>query len=385
MYITPKQVTREYLPSHQPWTSTDTPLQFNPSAMSSYRPEGKGLDKALDNLLLYTDPPRTIHHYLDNEAILKSATMPERNKKARHDLRENEHYTLSNIREKLKKLNYYDTNPEHKRVQLELIKGHSGNKLHELADRHAARIAFRHTTTPQRFPANDNHPFYLYFCECLVEEDIRAHVQLVCKEVWKRKWREHTSQGRTARLTEHVSLKLPQLNTKSIKAWDSKLYAKSINNITHCPYRMSRTDNTIKPTCPLCGADEATEDHILFECPHEHLRNLRTELDTDLENATFRKADTYYGVHPRIQHPIELIPTHKLYPYAIHHPPERGECTIEALPESRWYRTSRSTPHCITIQCPPRLNDGDTTTPKQVRIPKATFWNLIAWHKITHH
>ena len=80
VYITPKQVTREYLPSHQPWTSTDTPLQFNPSAMSSYRPEGKGLDKALDNLLMYTDPPKTIRHYLDNEAILKSAAMPERNK-----------------------------------------------------------------------------------------------------------------------------------------------------------------------------------------------------------------------------------------------------------------------------------------------------------------
>ena len=87
-------------------------------------------------------------------------------------------------------MNYYDTNSKHKRVQLEWIKGHSGNKLHELADRHAARIAFRHTTTPQRFPANDDHPFYLYFCECLVEEDIRAHTQLVCKEVWKRKWRD---------------------------------------------------------------------------------------------------------------------------------------------------------------------------------------------------
>ena len=66
-----------------------TPIQ--PKRVCSYRPEGKGLDKALDNLLMYTDPPKTIRHYLDNEAILKSAAMPERNKKARHDLRENEH------------------------------------------------------------------------------------------------------------------------------------------------------------------------------------------------------------------------------------------------------------------------------------------------------
>ena len=48
------------------------------------------------------------------------------------------------------------------------IKGHSGNKLHECADRHAARAAFRPINGPSRKPNESNYPYALYFYESLI-------------------------------------------------------------------------------------------------------------------------------------------------------------------------------------------------------------------------
>ena len=57
--------------------------------------------------------------------------------------------------------------------------------LHECSDRHAARIAFRHTETePKRNPTYINYPFVLYFYQCLIEGDVRKHVKEVNKQIW---------------------------------------------------------------------------------------------------------------------------------------------------------------------------------------------------------
>ena len=62
---------------------------------------------------------------------------------------------------------------------------------------------------------------------------------------------------------------------------------------------MSRTDNTtIKPTCPLCGADAKppkTTCCLNARTNTSATYGLSWTRDTDLENATFRKADTYHG------------------------------------------------------------------------------------------
>ena len=122
-------------------------------------------------------------HNLDNKSAIISTATPVRKKQTRHPLRENEHYTLDSIRETLNHLGYYNTQID-PFLAIDWIKGHSGNPLHEKSDRHAARAAFRHTKTPQRYPENDNDLFCLYVYECLVEEDIIHHVQKVCKELW---------------------------------------------------------------------------------------------------------------------------------------------------------------------------------------------------------
>ena len=197
------------------------------------------------------NPKKNHTHYLDNKATLTSISTPERKKQKRHALRENEHYILDPIRETLKDLDYY-TMQKNPFLSIDWIKGHSGNPLHEKPDRHAARIAFRHTTMPQRYPESTSYPFCLYLYECLVEEDIRQHIQLVCKEIWLKRWRELPTQGRLSKLTTNVTSLLPKINVKDTRPQDSKLHAKFINGITHTPHRQHMMDKSKLSKCALC-------------------------------------------------------------------------------------------------------------------------------------
>ena len=70
-------------------------------------------------------------------------SMNKRKKETRHALRDNEHYTLDTITEKL-----YN-NEKIGKPKMKWINGHSWNTLHELADRHAARISFRTNKIPR--------------------------------------------------------------------------------------------------------------------------------------------------------------------------------------------------------------------------------------------
>eukprot|EP00976_Prorocentrum_cordatum_P007033 140192-Prorocentrum_minimum.AAC.1 len=89
-------------------------------------------------------------HALDNMAGLQTISTPIPPKQIRHYLRENNHYSRLHVRTKLEHLHYYtEPNEAHpnKSLKIEWIKGQSGNRLHKCADRQAARIAFRRTTS----------------------------------------------------------------------------------------------------------------------------------------------------------------------------------------------------------------------------------------------
>ena len=68
-----------------------------------------------------------------------------------------------------------------KTIFVNWIKGHSGNKLHECADRHAARAACRPINGPSRTPNESKYPYALYFYECLITGDVRKHVNKCVK------------------------------------------------------------------------------------------------------------------------------------------------------------------------------------------------------------
>ena len=379
---------REYLPSHPTWTSSTTTLAYNPSTITSYRAESKGLDKTLGDIWndWTEDEPIPLTHLLDNYSTVTTSSTPHKRKNIRHPLREAEHYTLGSIRTKLTALNLEALGTE-PNMTIRWIKGHSGNKLHELTDRMAARVSFRHTKIPERFPAYMKHQFCLYYYECLIEEDVRAHIQLVCKEIWLKTWRQKPSQGQLSTLSKHVEGSLPKLNTKGISPKDSKLYAKSINNISHTPRMQNKQRTDTPPSCPLCGYPLATEDHILFHCPDPTLTQLRHALDQKLTETITTNANMYKQPHPVANHPIESIPLSVLYPYAVDFPVDARRFIINALPESRWYRMSSTQNNYVTIQHPVTSRyPWNPEEPKRFnRIPVDTFWKLIAWHDITQN
>jgi hypothetical protein len=377
------------IPCHPVWHSPDATLNYNPSAIDSYKAEAKGLDTAITQFI--DDPPRkTSHdrqgctHYLDNLGVITSAANLSGKKKLRHPIRENEHHTLGDIRSQLDALRGHEPDPDW--FTIAWIKGHSGNPHHERADRKAARIAFRHTALPGRYPKNQSNPFCLYFYECLVEGDIRAHIQLVCKEIWLKRWRKHTSQGKMSALTNRLTTKLPALNVRGVSAQDSKLHAKYINGISHTPHRQHQLHHDTPSTCRLCGCLDATEDHIMFHCPHPELETLRQDLDTSLTNTVLAQATSQYVYsqsHPLILHPIERVPTSALYPYATALRTRGNQLITEALPEGRWYRRSKTAKGCITVQHP-HNSKHSSAGKRMVQIPVEVFWKLIAWHDITH-
>ena len=379
---------REYLPSHPMWTSPTTTLSHNPSIITSYRAEAKGLDRSLKDIQhdWTNEEPTPLTHLLDNYSTKLSTSTPDKRSNIRHPLREAEHCTLDSIRTRLTAINLATLGTE-PNVTINWIKGHSGNKLHELTDRIAARVAFRHTKIPERFPTYTRYQFCLYYYECLIEEDIRAHIQLVCKEIWLKSWRQKPSQGQLSTLSKHVEGTLPKLNTRGISPKDSKLYAKSINNISHTPHMQNKQRIDTSPTCTLCGCTNATEDHIIFHCPDPTLTQLRDDLDNKLTKSISTNTNTYKQPHPVANHPIENIPLSVLYPYAVDFPEDSRRFIISALPESRWYRISSTQNNYVTIQHPvtsqyPK-NPGEHK--RFNRIPVDTFWKLIAWHDITQN
>jgi hypothetical protein len=86
---------------------------------------------------------------------------------------EYDHFTIDEIRQKLEDIHYYGCHPADRTIFINWIKGHSGNKLHECAERHAARVAFRSAIERNRTP--EGSKYRLYFYECLITGDVRQH------------------------------------------------------------------------------------------------------------------------------------------------------------------------------------------------------------------
>jgi ribonuclease HI len=169
------------------WTSKSAVLRHNPeTTRSTADVEAKGLLVGIDEW--FPEGRMREHiHVLDNQAVLHQISTPSRSKNNRHAFREYNHFTIDEIRRKVNRINYYEKNPADKTIFVNWIKGHSGNKLHECADRHAARAAFRPINGPSRKPNESKYPCALYFYECLITGDVRKHAKQVCQEIHLRK------------------------------------------------------------------------------------------------------------------------------------------------------------------------------------------------------
>ena len=432
-----RQVSRQSIPSHRVWTSPTSLLNYNPERVESADAEAKGLERGIRKW--FPNPPlifgsnrhapaATPHlHVLDNQSVLKAISNPTHPKHIRHSFREYNHYTIGNIRAQLVERGYYektanehissenatvnnapqyDTQPTFgvygrsdidevlrestevspnstKNIRIEWIKGHSGNKLHECADRNAARAAFRHTMEPERMPRDTRHKFALHFYECLVTGDVRQHVKAVCALVWYNKWAQLESQGRMARHLSFIQNKLPSYTPKGTPPRISKFFAKLINSVAHTPHREHTTGRKIDPSCPVCMHSDATAEHVLMECTAPKLVLLRDKLEDKILDSLREKPHIYDQSHPPSLSPINGMSNRMLYPYAtnLHH--KDIVHIIRALPEARWYRESKKRQGMTTIQ-KPIIGEQRVMKHHQVSIPTTTFWTLIAWHQMTH-
>ena len=396
-----RDIYRRNIPCHQTWSAPDAILNYNPESTQSTDAELEGLSAAIDQYFPPYDENAATHevkhkHVLDNDGVLKTTSKPERSTKIRHAMREHNHYKLDKIRNQLTERKHYKSE-SNSQFEISWIKGHSGDRLHECSDRHAARIAFRHTETePNRNPTYINYPFVLYFYQCLIEGDVRKHVKEVSKQIWLKKWEQLPSQGWVAKYTSKLTKKLPDYKNKGTPTNISKFFAKLINSVSYTPHHAHKIQKIQTPQCPICQDVDATIEHILFECPSAKLKQHKEKLDETLTNIIVNKTHFYDQPHLETKHPIEAIPMSKLYPYASQIHNENHRCVIEALPESRWYRKSKSHTGMVTIQEPsmnqntPHSDSQHTENATsnhentQVQIPLNSFWTLIAWHKLTH-
>ena len=403
VHITNNQskVKRRNIPSNPTWSSPTTTLNHDPYTINSTDAEAMGLStsirttfpkSSLSHSQNRTDiSPVTTHtHVMDSSAVLSKVNQTSKQLKHRHPLREPSHYILDDVRTQLQERNFYNTETINRSsnspplCELQWIKGHSGNKNHDKADRHAARIAFRHTTPPPRYPEHTELPIALYFYECLVTTDIRQHVKLVCKLRWLKKWRALESQGKVSRLSAHKQNKLLNYKSKGTPIRASKFFAKLLNSVTHTPHQQHKLNKTRPKICPLCKTEDADPDHILHKCVDPELVEIRKRFDDKMGKLISPDSKLpYTQPHPHAVHPLNKMALHQIYPFANQLHGQPAFHIMEALPENRWYRKSKTKTNMIVIQNPyptterPQAHD-------QIRIPNQLFWTLIAWNDLTH-
>lgn len=394
--ITPKNsppiILRNTHHDQPKWTSNTTVLKYNPISTSSTEMEAFGLLLTLQHLNQNPGTPETQHdenstslhtHAIDNQGVIHQINQQNVTLSTRQSLRENNHITLNAIRESLSKLRYYHTNPK---IKVQWIKGHCGNRIHDVADRHAKRISFRNKSDTQLLLTPHIYPFSLYFYECHVSQDVRSHINKVSKHIHLNKWMSKQTQGLTP-----SSIHLQNLRTHTIKhtkrnTRDTAIKIKLLNSITYTPKLQQKIGRAETGTCPLCKTPDADENHVLFQCPEESLTKIRQ----DMENAILDKLEitSYVLAHTYTKKPLRhsfMGTTNEiLYPLCPRLHSERRILTLHALPEARWYRHSNSFPDCITIQDPRYQDDGDSDALiPHYRLLKQTFWNMICWHDMT--
>ena len=389
-------VLRRNHPQYTRWTSPSSTMNHSPDVSSSTEVELLGLQISMD--WFSHDTPYT--HALDNKAVLQTIATPTPPRHIRHYLRENSHYTLSYIRQQLKNLNYYTNQDNKSLINIQWIKGHSGNRLHECADRNAARIAFRRTTIREPHPnvpmqhANqldiESKTYPLYFYECLVSNDIRKHAKTVCKEIHKKEWSRKKSQGKILRLiTSEGTAKYsnPTFTITNLPdAQRQRFFSKMLNSISHTPHQSHKIKQLPTPECTICKHKDADTDHILYHCQHKQLNHIRQQLQKAIIDLLTPKNNLITYSQSLIPERDNMLctPNHILYPHSIDLHDEPPTRILEALPESRWYRKSKTNPDTITIENPTHRKSDDIDHPKHFRVAVLTFWNLITWHDLTH-
>ena len=398
-------IARQNHPQHPTWTSPTAVMNYNPEVTTSTEVELLGLQLGLK---WFTTEESTLHsHAIDNQPAIHMTSTESTPRHIRHMQRENSHYTLTEVRSTLKQLGFY--NKKHHNAQnqnttltIQWIKGHTGNRLHECADRNAARMAFRRTSirgqnpnTP--IPSHTETKLYpLYFYECLVQNDIRKHVKTVCKNIHKKRWSAKPSQGRIARLIDEQDYNGAVTSTLDLHyANQQRFFALLLNSISHTPHQEHKIQQRDTPACALCTETDADIEHIIHHCPHPDLVRIRRQLNDatlDILNplrnlATIRSIPT----HNNTTHTIHNIPNQTLYPHSIDLHDTTQQYTIriiEALPESRWYRKSHTRPNTVTVEDPyaHRCQEENLKTPnhRHYRVNIESFWNLISWHELTH-
>jgi hypothetical protein len=92
--------------------------------------------------------------------------------------------------------------------------------------------------------------------------------------------------------------------------------------------------------------------HNILFMRRQKLTKTMEKLYENTINKLSEKAYVYGQPHPAKTHPIENNQNNKLYsdPYATNLPEETKQRIIEALPDSRWYRNTRTVKGMITIQ-----------------------------------
>ena len=155
-----------------------------------------------------------------------------------------------------------------------------------------------------------------------------------------------------------------------------------VNGVITTPYTLQRNAREVDYTCVLCGGTRADLEHIMLECEHVRLREIRRTLDTDMGHLIIRKRGVLSGTQHRYAHPIEGVPQDQLYPYTNGIPEGGIGYHLEGLPENRWYRESNTRKGTVTITHPDVNNEHEYRPVR--RVPMTTFWALIAWHDITH-
>ena len=253
----------------------------------------------------------------------------------------------------------------------------------EKADRHAGRAAFRHCMErPPRYPCDDGITHHVYYGEHIIQGDIRAHATTVARARHVSDWCSKPSQGALLRaamtskrkpLPRHVGPKTPR--------WATSFSTAFATNTLATPARNRGCGGT---ECPLCGHATADLRHIMLDCGHHKMVEIRRAMGAKM-GLMMMASPRVHAVHGEYaSHPIASVPTSNIYPYADGYPDDMEDggdkYVLDGLPEGRWYKTSKR-PGSITVYYP-----GNYTIPgglKPLHVSKGCFWRLVAWHPIT--
>ena len=364
--------TKRHLPTDAPWLSSTAYLNRNPAALSSFHSEAVGatLTFAGEDYTTYATNHECIH-VIDNQGVIKALEERERPPTVRARVRTPGRYWVEEM-----------TRTKPANCVVEWIKGHSGNAMHDRADRRAKRASFRppHRTDVRRFPDSPFH-FHLYFYECLVRDDARKHVKIASGQHHLLRWRAQPGQGA---LNANAAGKraMPPLSARKHARLSEDFMVRYASGLLRTPHTEHKIGKLETPKCPLCGAADANIQHVLHECTHATMKDKRRDLREEVEGMIHTERHTYTGRHEYHAHPARKIPIRNLYPYAtdLHREGWTGDAQlhVSGLPESRWYRQVNTG----KIEVYPPQGRMRRTPP--LEISTSEFWRLIAWHEHTH-